>query len=86
MGNKCIVQKSGHLCRENSVDFSPMMMGSVPVSAQCSIWKFCPYSKTASFFLILQVLFMFHIEPDPLNLRNGSDTAQKVIRIFIIRF
>ena len=25
-------------------------------------------------------------EPDLLNLRNGSDTAQKVIRIFIIRF
>ena len=26
------------------------------------------------------------IEADPLNLRYGSDTAQKVIRIFIIRF
>ena len=26
------------------------------------------------------------IEPDLLNLRTGSDTAQKVIRIFIIRF
>ena len=28
----------------------------------------------------------WHYEPDLLNLRTGSDTAQKVIRIFIIRF
>ena len=50
VGNKCIVQKSGHLCGENSVDFSPMMMGSVLARAHCLIWKFSPHSKNVVFY------------------------------------
>ena len=53
-------------------------------------WENFPVNMSLfdSTLLLIFTLFpnnMF-IEPDLLNLRNGSDTAQKVIRIFIIRF
>ena len=45
--------------------------------------KYLPYT----YLVPTQYLYSTQgIDPNLLNLRNGSDTAQKVIRIFIIRF
>ena len=70
--------------------FSPQITTSTlaPLKYVCENHKTNLKTRETIFRKIYSLLdnYSFNSEPDPLNLRNGSDTAQKVIRIFIIRF
>ena len=66
--------------------FDTYLVNLGPTQVKCSFSNYDIFLKEFLTYFWKCPNLICDIEPDLFNLRNGSDTSQKVIRIFIIRF